>query len=83
MIDIKVYGTPGCHACKATERWLEARAIPFTYIHLEHFPDAASKLRERGHVSMPVVTVTREDGGIAEWSGFRVSALEAAIGGAA
>jgi glutaredoxin len=83
MVDVKVYGTPGCHQCIATTRWLDYRGYEYTYIHLEHFPDAASKLRERGHVSMPVVTVTREDGGTAEWSGFRPSALAAAIGGTA
>ena len=83
MPDITVYGSPGCQQCKATERWLESRGHEYTYVHLEEFPDAAERLRARGHVTMPIVTVTRPDGGTAEWSGFRPSVLETALGGAA
>jgi glutaredoxin-like protein NrdH len=85
MPDIKVYGSPGCQQCRATERWLESRGHQFTYVHLEQFPDAAARFREQGHTTLPVVSVSWPDnpGASAEWSGFRPSVLETALGGVA
>jgi glutaredoxin-like protein NrdH len=83
MPDITVYGTSGCQQCRATERWLESRGHQFKFVHLDQFPEAAERFRERGHVSMPVVSIKTPDGGLAEWSGFRPSVLENALGGVA
>jgi glutaredoxin len=85
MLDVKVYGTPGCQSCRATERWLQSRGIEFTYVHLEQFPDVAERFRAAGHKTLPVVSVTwpGDPGASAEWSGFRPSVLETALGGAA
>jgi hypothetical protein len=46
-------------------------------------PQVGEKLRAAGHMSLPVVSVTREDGGIAQWEGHRPSMLEMVLGGAA
>ena len=82
MPDVLVFESAACQSCKATERWLQSRGIEFTAVRVDLLPEAGEKLRSAGHLSLPVVSVTREDGGIAQWEGHRPSMLEMVLGGA-
>lgn len=73
MLEITVYGTPGCVQCTATERWLGS--TPFEKADTRE-PEAAALIASLGHMRAPIVVV-RKNGEIVEsWSGFNPDELD-------
>lgn len=53
---IQVYGADWCRDCRRTKQQLEALAVDFTYIDVEHDDEAAQRAQEiAGRMNIPVV----------------------------
>jgi glutaredoxin-like protein NrdH len=75
---IEVYTKPGCVQCRATERDLRQRGIPFERIDVSVDDAALFRITALGHRQAPVVVA---DG--AHWSGYRPDLLAELAGEAA
>ena len=63
---IVVYSKPNCVQCDATQKEMDRREIPYTYVDITKDSDAMEKVMSMGYKQAPVV-VTESD----HWSGFR------------
>lgn len=54
-----VWEMPGCVQCKATERHLEKRNIPFEGQIISDHPDKLEEFKENGFMSAPVTEVSK------------------------
>ena len=71
MLEIVVFGRPGCQQCTATTRHLARLGLPHTYRDVTHDPLWADTVTALGYQSLPVVTV-----GDVHWSGYRHERLK-------
>jgi glutaredoxin-like protein NrdH len=69
-MSIEVYTKPGCVQCRATERDLRQRGIPFTMIDVSVDEPALERITALGHRQAPVVVANGE-----HWSGYRPDLL--------
>lgn len=65
LLEVTVYGKPGCPQCTVTTRKLDKLAVPYTYRDVTEDADAAERVSSLGYRALPVVTV-----GDIHWSGF-------------
>lgn len=72
--DLVIYGRPNCPQCRATVRKVQALALACRYVDLTLDLDAASRLQQEGHRSLPVV-----EAGDLVWVGFRPDLLDKAV----
>ncbi|MEV0247928.1 glutaredoxin family protein [Nocardia sp. NPDC050712] len=71
MLEINVYGKPGCQQCTATTRHLARLGLPYAYRDVTQDPLWADTVTALGYQSLPVVTV-----GDLHWSGYRHDRLQ-------
>lgn len=71
LLEVTVYGKPGCQQCKVTTRKLDKLAVPYTYRDVTEDPEAAERVSSLGYRALPVVTV-----GDLHWSGFSDTRIE-------
>ena len=57
MSEIIVYGAVWCADCKRSRDYLDAHAIPYTYIDIDASPEAAATVAEinRGYKILPTI----------------------------
>jgi glutaredoxin-like protein NrdH len=67
---IEVYTKPGCVQCRATERDLERRGLPFETIDISVDDAALDRVTALGHRQAPVVVANGT-----HWSGYRPDLL--------
>ncbi len=46
---VKVYGADWCGATRATRKHLESINVPYTYIDVEHDPEASQWVKDQNH----------------------------------
>jgi glutaredoxin len=79
---LHLYVTTTCPRCRAVERWLNDRDIPFTETNMEALPPAEadairSSLAADGYTQAPAVYFTDDESGVAlSFTGFDVTQLE-------
>lgn len=66
MLEIAVYGKPGCPQCMTTTQHLDKVGLPYRYRDVTEDPAALEVVTSLGYLSLPVVTV-----GDLHWSGYR------------
>jgi glutaredoxin-like protein NrdH len=71
MLEIAVYGRPGCQQCTATTRHLTRLGLPYAYRDVTADPLWSDTVTALGYQSLPVVTV-----GDLHWSGYRHSRVQ-------
>lgn len=69
--DITVYGKPGCHGCKATEKKLEQLELPYTYVDITVNEVAHQEVKNLGYDAAPVVV-----SGQKHWVGYSPDKLK-------
>lgn len=73
---ITVYDKPGCQSCRATEKWLTRKGIPYTAVDVTASDDDYRACLALGYQQLPVVVVsTGVTGGDVHWSGHRPDRL--------
>ncbi len=71
MIEITVYGQPGCQQCVMTKNRLDKMALPYTYRDITQDQAAFDTVSMLGYKEVPVVTA-----GDMHWSKFRITKLD-------
>ncbi|MFN3372723.1 MAG: mycoredoxin [Chloroflexus sp.] len=61
---IVVYGTNWCPDCRRAQRVLDQHGAPYTYINIEHDPDAAEFVVKVNNGNQSVPTIVFPDGSI-------------------
>lgn len=75
-MQITVYDKPGCVQCRATEKWLTRKDIPYTTVDVTANDDDYRACLALGYQQLPVVVVsTGVTGGDVHWSGHRPDRL--------
>lgn len=74
-IEVVVWSTPGCSACRATTRMMDQRDVPYEVADLSADESQADVFRVEGHTSLPVVEVSGPEGMTRTWSGFRTEEI--------
>lgn len=69
---IVVYSRTNCSQCRATKMLLNSNEVEFEEINLDEQPEAATKLKEMGMQSLPVVVIPGQE----PFFGFRPDILE-------
>lgn len=66
---------PACQPCKATKRKLDELEIPYETVELTE--ESATRFRDEGLTSAPVVEVDLGHGAVWRWTGYAPSQIEA------
>ncbi|MFG1794214.1 glutaredoxin family protein [Nocardia sp. NPDC049149] len=70
MLEIAVFGKPGCPQCKTTTQHLDKVGLPYRYRDVTEDQSAHDIVTALGYRGLPVVTV-----GDLHWSGYRHSRI--------
>lgn len=65
MVEVTVYGKPGCHQCRATARKLNQLDVPYEYADVTAEQRHYDAVKFLGYSQLPVVLA-----GDIHWSGF-------------
>lgn len=82
MTRLHLYVTNNCYRCRAVERWLGDRDIPFTETNMEEVDPAEAteirtRLAEKNFTQAPAVFFADDEAGIeVSFTGFDVTQLE-------
>ena len=79
-MQVKVFSTPGCNMCWATEKRLKKNGIDYQVVKLDEDEQARVDLQARGYgagTQAPVVMVERDGVVVDSWTGFKVTRIDA------
>jgi len=71
-MQVTLYKTPNCQACRATARMFDKKGIVYDTINLDQHPELLEQFKSIGHTQSPIVVA-----GNKSWSGFRMGRIEA------
>lgn len=81
---LTVYTKPNCVQCNATYTALDKAAkkfgVEYDVVDITLDPDARDYAMSLGHLSAPVVVVTRPDGSITSWAGYSPDKIKGFVG---
>jgi glutaredoxin-like protein NrdH len=76
---LTVYSKPNCVQCNATYRSLDKAGVEYDVVDITLDPDARGYAMSLGHLSAPVVVVTKPDGAITSWGGYSPDSIKAFV----
>lgn len=76
-MNVRVYSKTmtSCPQCKKTKDLLKRQGISFVEESLEENSEARDRFVAMGHMSAPIVEVSKDDGTIQRWSGFNLDMI--------